>query len=475
MKRLSWEKKNEYVYKPLGITLFPTQQRLCSNTEATILMFAGGIGCGKSMIAALNVLPECLLPGRRYWLIGTGYEQTRSEFNWLLRFLRELKPPIEFVGPPSMPLEGDWSIKLENGTVVETKSARNDESLHSFAIDGFVGCEAGQLSEYTVINRMLPRISRAKDGRGWIYLGGTFEGGNTWFAQTFMKTLAGNDPEWAAYAMATWENTVDFPGGLDNPQLQFMQRTMSEDEFMQRYGAVPMNPQGVVMKEFMTAHHITPQAEYRPEWPVQVWVDPGVGVYSVLAVQIDPEDSVVNIIDEIYLKGGSSEQAIGLAVQREWWKGVQSGWIDIAMAEQRMIWESGAIWRDLSQKMGTKLTGVRMSAQKVPVNAGIERVRQLLHCKIFPAGTKRPIWKHGGQDGISRILINPRCVSTINEFSLYQYPKQGTIDGNPIDKYNHSMKAMSYGCVGNFGFINVQVFSRGSSPLHRAVYGQLRG
>lgn len=474
-RRLSWERK-KLVYDQLGVTFFPPQRAVLENADDVVLMFAGGIGCGKSMIAALNLLPECLIGGRRFWLVGPDYDQARSEFNWLLKFLWALTldgKPIEFAKPPSMPLEGDWSCALGNGTLIETKSARRPDSMHSVAIDGIIGCEAGQLPEQIVINRMLPRITRTKGDTGWMYLGGTFEGGNTFMARSFMAALAGEMPGWSAYSMATWENTVDFPGGMENPKITFMKRVMTEEEFMQRYGAVPMSPQGVVMKEFSSSHHVTEEAEYDPELPVQLWVDPG-RTYACLAVQIWPDDSVVAIIDEVYLQDGTSERCITEAVMRPWWRSVSHGYIDIAMPEQCSIWQSGSIWRELSLRHDLHLTGMNMYTQRVGIEAGIERVRQLLHCKVFSEDTKRPIWQYNGQDGISRILIHPRCQRTIGEMGLYQYGKDRVLDGNlPQDKFNHSMKALAYGCVGNFGFIQEQAYQyTNQSPIQRATVGE---
>jgi len=61
------------------------------------------------------------------------------------------------------------------------------------------------------------------------------------------------------------------------------------------------------------------------------------------------------------------------------------------------------------------------------------------------------------QTGKPRLFHDPKCKHTIEEYSLYRYReiKEGRpIREKPIDACNHSLKAIAYGLVANFGFVN---------------------
>ena len=468
MARLPWEKR-KLLYDRLGWHFWPTQEQVCADTTSQFIFFAGGVGCGKSMTAARYMLPELMVPNRRFWIVGPDYRLTRQEFEFLVEAIHLLG--LQFGAGPNMPQDGEWYFKLSNGTDVTTKSATRPESLHSVAVDGMIAAEAGQINDFIAINRLLPRVLRTKGDPGWVIFAGTFEGNNTWMVRQFWAAYAGKEEYWAAYCMPSWENGDDFPGGRSDIKIKIAESAMTPEEFMQRFGAVPMSPAGVVLKEFSAERHVTDRAEFDPAHPVQIWVDPG-RTYACLAVQI--VNNIVRICDEVYLHEGTTERCIRDAVGRVWWSSVMGGWIDVEAAEAATVWQAGAIWQTLAMERGQPLHGIALNRHRVEVQAGNERVRTLLHAKAFIRPTVEPIWLFNGQEGISQILIHPRCNETIKEASLYCYPRDAVLEGNkPVDKYNHAWRAIAYGCVGAFGYQMPWIYNQ-HGMMRRPMYGRTR-
>jgi hypothetical protein len=425
------------------------------------------------LTASKYLLPEVIKhDDHNYWIIGDSYDLTKPEFSYLVNDLQKLG--TEFAQGPNMPSKGEWYLRLANKTQVTTKSATDPESIHAEPLDGIVVPEAGLLAEWFVFNRIIPRILRARGAEpGWILFDGTFEGADTWYANSFWRGQGDGQDGWKSYCMPSWENPYDFPGGRDGIKIKLAEATLSQEEFLQRFGAVPMAPEGLVFKEFESQRHITGRAEYHPGWPVQLWIDPG-RTYAVLAVHI-ADGRCVYIFDEVYYRdAGSAERSIREATLRPWWKDVSGGWIDIAAPENREVWLQGAIYRALGQERGQMYHGVPLNTRHVDIEIGIERTRTMLHSKVFDRLSEEPYDLHG-QQGVARILVNPRCTNLIREASLYRYGRGLTTAGSkPIDTNNHAWKAVAYGLVGNFGYSApwaYKSYARGKPVIARVAQG----
>jgi hypothetical protein len=70
-------------------------------------------------------------------------------------------------------------VITKTGSRIVTKSARSPERLAGEAPDGILLCEAAQCS-YEVYLRLRGRVA---EKRGWLWLSGTFEGSQNWYAE----------------------------------------------------------------------------------------------------------------------------------------------------------------------------------------------------------------------------------------------------------------------------------------------------
>jgi hypothetical protein len=216
---------------------------------------------------------------------------------------------------------------------------------------------------------------------------------------------------------------------------------------MERIEGIPSPPQGLVFGEFRPDLHVSMDAKWSAGDPVHLWMDPGyAGAYAVEVVQ--EVNGQVCVIDEIYEQGLITSEIIDIAKARPWWKDVASGVIDIAGYQHQAMSAPAETWLDE--------TGVYLSAQKVRINEGTERLKSFL--------------KPDPVSNIPKVLFNPKCEGILSEFGAAPSPLDGQTrayrwkmdrDGNivgdsPDDKNNHGIKAMVYGLVDRFGYSHIQ-------------------
>jgi hypothetical protein len=228
-----------------------------------------------------------------------------------------------------------------------------------------------------------------------------------------------------------------------------MAAALPADAFLERFGGIPAANEGIVFPEFRVTTHVVPirfgdvetptrelEAWIIPQSaPLEVWIDPGyAGAYAVLFVAV--VGSQVFVVDEIYAQGKTGEQVISEVQQkRGLWSRVKHGVIDVAAKQHHAMSSQIEVW--------TKLTGLHLSARPVAIPDGIMRHRTFL---VDPLAL------------VSRIFFDPKCSKTIWEHAEgYRYaetkPNRDTRE-LPIDANNHSCKAIAYGLVARFGYVD---------------------
>ena len=177
----------EYLFSKLNFQ--PTEKQIpILDCKKRFILVAGGEQAGKSMVASKFLVTRFLEndePGL-YWLVAADYERTRAEFEYLTQdfaALGILSEVTKRVDP--------GRIILADGTRIETKSAKDPRTLAMRAPNGIIGCEASQL-DLESFHRMRGRCAPK---RGWMFLGGTFEGSLGWYPQLFQQWQQGHDEE----------------------------------------------------------------------------------------------------------------------------------------------------------------------------------------------------------------------------------------------------------------------------------------
>ena len=422
-----------YLYNKVDFS--PTQeQKVILDSDKRFILVAGGEQAGKSMIASKFLLKKTFETEEAglYWLVAADYERTRAEFEYLVSDFAQLgilKKASKRVDP--------GRIELADGTVIETKSAKDPRTLAMKAPNGIIGCEASQLdleSFYRLRGRCAPR-------KAWLFLAGTFESSLGWYPQMFQSWKYGVNNE-QSYSLPSWTNKHLYPEGKNDPEILRLKESSSDDFFMERIDGIPSPPRGIVFPEFRPDIHVSENIEYVPDEPVHIWIDPGyAGAYALCAVQIINDQ--VRVFDEIYEQNLITEEIINIAQNRPWYKDLTYGVIDIAGYQHQAMSAPAEVWLDS--------TGLFLDSEKININDGTERLKSTL--------------KLTGK-GEPKLIISPKCKGLLSEFGaaanpfdgqtkVYQWKvdRDGNVVGNqPQDKYNHGIKALIYGLINHFGY-----------------------
>ena len=260
-----------------------------------------------------------------------------------------------------------------------------------------------------------------------------------WFLEFHDMGDGPNDWGIKSFHMPSWENSVLFPGGRQDPKILQAEKTLSLVDFLERIAAEKTAPADRVLPEFEYKKHVKelPFIEWRyrgtegdrhgsRRLAVTLAVDPGYrpGAYAVLAIQ--DHHPFIHVIDEIYARETNVDQVIKIAMQRPWWGNVTTGVIDPFGGIQHQAMES-------HQEAWAKQAGITLhTPMRANILQGVERYRQFLAA---------------GPEGAPTIFYDPKCANTIREHRLYrrhESPEGRNLRINPIDRDNHGIKAITY-------------------------------
>jgi hypothetical protein len=427
----------DILFREIGYTANETQAEI-HQSPARVRLVAGGERSGKSYTGAAELVGSHI-PGSLFWIVGPDYEQARPEF----MYAHEMLSKIGAVASVSMPRQGQCAMTLKTGVEIVTKTGEDVMKLASKAPDGIVMTEAAQQS----YENFIKLFGRTAEKRAWLYVSGTFETSLGWYAEMFTTMQGPNIWGGRSFSLPTWSNTAIFPGGRDDPEIKRLESAYPADLFQERFGGVPTPPRGLVFREFKHTVHVAPMRFGKVEAPVrdesgwilpdkselELWIDPGyAGAYAVLFVAVI--GSMVFHVDEVYAQGKVGEQVITETLaKRDLFERVKRGTIDIAGRAHNAMESQVELWQ--------RLANLNLSSEMVPIADGIARHRTFLS----DPRTMAP-----------RIHHDPRCVGTIAEYGKYKYAETNENRPEnelPVDRDNHSMKAIAYGLYHRFGYV----------------------
>lgn len=400
--------------------------------------------------------------GREFWIVGPDYYLPRAEFEYVQRFLTELGA-LRGKSSVQAPKEGSWRLETKSHQVVITRTSADVRKLASRAVDGILMVEAGQQSYLT----FLKCIGRISQPRGFLLASGTFEDSGDWYSTTFREWM--EDPDSAdgqAFSLPAWDNPYVFPLGREDPEIKNLEKMYAPipGYFMEKVGAVPAPPLGVIFRAFSYLHHVSEAAVYDPRLPVYLGIDPAAGgpsAYAIVACQFvplegNPQDDSVDridlckVIDGIYLIGGQFETVAPLVSKKIWFPNVKGGAIDCEAPDERKRW--------------LRFFGIPLAAKKVPVLAGERRLHSFLSL----------------EGGMPRLLFHPSFpAEALREFSQYRAPVQtveemATRPSSTVKNRrgpDHMLKALWYLLYARYGPVKGTELPR---PFIRRAWSSLR-
>jgi len=391
-----------------------------------VVQVLGGERAGKSTVAGYEA--ATLVPwSDLIFIAGQTYENCEPEF---LNVEQAIRSVGNLAAPPIKPKQGQWQLFTATGCEVRTLSFQRGgpDALIATgkAPDVIVLCEAGLLE----FSHFQAAFGRSAEKRGAIIASGTLKAAKPWYAEKYNQFQGANPYNGHAISLPSWGNLAIYPGGEQDPVILALKAANDDLTFRERFGAEPV-PSGLLVfgRQFSHELHVK-RAEYDPELPVEVAVDPGyAGAYAVEVVQWSGS-SDVRVIDEFYAQYATWDQAVAWVKALPYADAIKKGVGDVAIHQHHA---------DRSQYEHWRGEGILLNSRPVSIEDGIGRTRDFLRSPFT---------------GTPRIVYDPRCKGAVWEYGreMYRADQDGEpLKENPVDRYNHARKAVSYWLIWHFG------------------------
>lgn len=430
-------------YARLGYYPHPGQTKFHAS-QARFKIMDCGRRWGKSTSGPHDMLPKMLLKKPVMgWIVAPTYDLGEKEFRvFWSELVDKMKVPLDKSKTFNSIRTKAFRITTAWGSSIEVRSAEHPESLVGEGLDFVIMAEAAKLKLSHWEKYIRPTLS---DKRGSAVFVSTPEGFN-WFYDIYQRGQS-EDPaykDWWSYKSPTWENTIIFPGGRQDPEILEVEGTLAQEVFDQEYGAEFTSFAGRIYSEFDEGYHVIKNYKFNPDWHNYVAFDFGFrNPFVCLNIQVDAEENVY-VWDEYYERNLSTpEHARRLKSMIQW--RVDGGYYDPAGADQ-----SAAIiqhFRDTHEYNNTRLTSFTMDPAPNDWRAGVDRVKEWLKLRPSSNGDMKP-----------KLFISDECYQTIREFNTYRVREQTekmteTKDPKeePRKKDDHAMDALRYFIAGHFG------------------------
>ena len=400
------------------------------------MLIYGGERSGKSFntVAALGkkLKPNAYKEQRMYWIVGPDYASTRAEFTYVYNVYKELGL-VKKVSMPESPNQR-WAMDLSTNERWETKTSADIRKLASFTIWGALLVEANRQDP-----DIWPKIrGRLAERRGWAIISGTYENTSEWFVDLYEKWHVANKEGAISFSLPMWANSVAFPGGELDEEIQALKASVPLEWFEERYAGKPSKPSNLVIPEFDYSKHVG-LYELDPALPVELAIDPAKHTYAILFVQ--KRDGGAVVLDAIYKHGWIAQSIIPLAKKHPLWPYVKfntgyHGAIDIAGFQEPGNISQAELWRTMA--------GINLYAQRYPEIETINAVRYAL-------ALDRLRFNNLGNESYNGLALEP-----LAEFRLWRkrdITSTGPI-GQPIDRNNDFIKALGYWWLWRFGQVD---------------------
>lgn len=399
-------------------------------------------------------------------LFGPSYAEPRVEFEYIEKDLRKLGEIPANWRHVSKPSDGPWRLTTKSGVVITTWSMDDPGTIRAVDLEMALICEAGRCP-YDGIERVQGRVSAQ---RGPIIYSGTLEESQQWYRDWAVMGQRPNKAGIKVYSLPTWSNHHEFPGGRDDPEIVRLFNLYGEELFAQRCAGEPRPPRFRVLKEFQPRHvkmiSLDDLISEHPDVVFEICVDPGYAfAYALLIVarwtEFVPEEVNGELVirkeqrfhffDEFYEQGKVTSDIVDMLQAHTLWPELNKqrmGVFDIASKGHR---DGGDSALDIWKK---RLPRWNWNMKYWFEDRLIERLRTSARMDHF--------------------TISPKCAGLLAEAGLgepvfdemhpwkYMTDRNGQVTGEkPIDKWNHSTKAMGYYLLHHLG--QVESYRKASS------------
>jgi hypothetical protein len=184
------------------------------------IVWVSGRRSGKTLVNSSIVAMETMIPNSKVWIVAPDYSLTEKVFNYLLQYVSKIYPPKSYkVGSkPGM------SLRFNNGSVVECKSADNAISLLGDEVDLLILDEAAMMSPM-VYDRYLFATTAMRKGTT-IFISTPFK--KNWFFRKYKEIQETGDG-------FTFNSPSSINPHIPVEEIERAKRSLPEDVFKQEY------------------------------------------------------------------------------------------------------------------------------------------------------------------------------------------------------------------------------------------------
>lgn len=415
------------------------EQWQCHLSDARFKILTCGRRWGKSVFGGRELTTAMLdieHPDGVYWIVGPDYSLGEKEFRVVYSDLVNKLGLGSRIKKSYNVQQGNMSIKMPWGTVLEVKSAERKDRLVGEGLNGVLLAEAARLSIDVWEEFIEPGLL---DTRGWAIFSSTPRGYN-WYQGLHMMGELPDFPKYESWHLPSWTNKARFPLGENDPDIIELKRKLPEVVFRQEYGAEFVAYQGKIYQEFNPKIHVK-QIPFNPSWRNYLFFDYGFAdPFVCLDVMVDPSDNVY-VWREYQVSGMTTWEHGHVLKKRENPHGYH---IDGMFGDPRGADEAAT----LALILGA------VQSEVISWELGVNEVRQLM--KIQP-------------DGSSRFAIDSSCRDSIRQFERLHYKEvkgERNAKNEQHDYDDHGPDAFRYG-IG-------QLFVLGGGPRLSDLYTPAR-
>lgn len=416
-------------FRRIGYEPHP-EQLLYHNSAARFRLPNCGRRFGKSTMAARDLEPKLLLPDRLYWIVGPTYDLGEKEFRYIWQDLivGQRLGKDGRVKKAYNKKQGNMFIEFPWGTRVEVRSADHPENLVGDALHGVIMSEAAKHKQETWEKYIRPALA---DYRGFADFPTTPEGFN-WLYDLWMHGKDDELPDYESWRFPSWANTFVYPGGVKDPEIQLLQKTMGREAFNQEIGADFGSFVGKIYPEWDANIHVG-NYKFNPAWPNYIAFDFGyTNPLAAIEFQVSPSDEIY-IWREHYQSYTRVEEHCRLMRERDQPDGYHINMCFGDAADPEAV-----------ETVSLKLAPCVASPEaKVNWREGIDLVRGFLERE---AGTD----EYGGPVYAPAFHVDIGCKNVIREFNNYKAPqavKGKNVQEIGLKQDDHALDAIRYGLV----------------------------
>lgn len=402
------------------------------NSQARFRVCCCGRRFGKSTMAARDLEPHLFIPKTRYWIVGPTYDLGEKEFRviWDDLMIGQGFARDKRIKKAYNKKQGDMYIEFPWQTRLEVRSAEHPENLVGDALNGVIMSEAAKQKEATWKKYIRPALT---DYRGFATFPTTPEGYN-WLHTMWQRGQDPDHPEYESWQFPSWANSVIYPKGYEDEEIQEMKRSTIAEWFAQEIGAEFSAFVGKIYGEWRETIHVK-KHEFNPHWPNYIAFDWGfTNPMAAIEFQVAPDDTIY-IWREYYKSFITLNSALEEMKNREQPEGYR---LDLAFGD--------AADPEACVTVSEKLVGCYADPKaKENWRDGVMTVKKFL--KMRETGLydeyERPIERPG-------LYVDHSCKNVIKEFNNYK--SKEPVNGSNVPEMgqkiqDHAMDAIRYGLV----------------------------